>query len=71
MSWCHGVRWRVPGYDPGSHLGGGLYLFVRGMLGPGTPVLDGPGGPAPTGVLAWRPPTSLVLALSDLLAGPR
>ncbi|GEA82583.1 UvrD-helicase domain-containing protein [Cellulomonas uda] len=65
------LRWRVAGYDPDAHLGGGLYLFVRGMLGPGTPVLDGPGGPAPTGVLAWRPPTPLVLALSDLLAGAR
>lgn len=65
------LRWRVPGYDPDAHLGGGLYLFVRGMLGPETPVLDGPAGPAPTGVLAWRAPTPLVLALSDLLAGSR
>ena len=63
------LRWRVRGYDPDVHLGGGLYLFVRGMLGPGTPVVDGPGGPTPTGVLAWRPPTGLVLDLSDLLAG--
>ena len=65
------LRWRLPGYDPDAHLGGGLYLFVRGMLGAGTPVVDGPAGPAPTGVVAWRPPTSLVVALSDLLAGPR
>ncbi|GEL94795.1 UvrD-helicase domain-containing protein [Cellulomonas composti] len=63
------LRWRMPTYDPGAHLGGGLYLFVRGMLGPDTPVVDGPGGPTPTGVLAWRPPTALVLGLSDLLAG--
>ncbi len=65
------LRWRVRDYDPHVHLGGGLYLFVRGMLGPETPVVDGPGGPTPTGVLAWRPPTALVLDLSDLLAGAR
>jgi exodeoxyribonuclease V beta subunit len=58
------LRWRVADYDPDVHLGGALYLFVRGMTG-----ADGPrpaGGPC--GVFAWRPPTSLVLALSDLLA---
>jgi exodeoxyribonuclease V beta subunit len=59
------LRWRVPGYDPEAHLGGALYLFLRGMCGPDTPVRDG----APTGVLAWRPPAALVLALSDLLHG--
>lgn len=59
------LRWRLPGYDPQMHLGGGLYLFVRGMCGPQTPVL----GDAPTGVLAWRPPASLVVALSSLLDG--
>ena len=25
------LRWRLPGYDPDAHLGGVLYLFVRGM----------------------------------------
>ncbi len=25
------LRWRLRGYDPGVHLGGVLYLFVRGM----------------------------------------
>ena len=25
------LRWRLPGYDPARHLGGVLYLFVRGM----------------------------------------
>jgi len=58
------LRWRLPGYAPERHLGGALYLFVRGMTGPDAPVL----GDAPTGVLAWRPPSSLVVALSDLLA---
>ncbi|HLT85509.1 MAG TPA: UvrD-helicase domain-containing protein, partial [Phototrophicaceae bacterium] len=61
------LRWRQPGYDPETHLGGGLYLFVRGMCGPDAPVL----GDAPTGVMAWRPPAPLVVALSDLLGGGR
>ncbi len=59
------LRWRQPRYDPDTHLGGGLYLFVRGMCGPGTPVL----GDGPCGVLGWRPPGGLVTSLSDLLDG--
>lgn len=59
------LRWRQPGYDPARHLGGGLYLFVRGMVGPRTPVVDG----TPCGVMAWRPPTGLVTDLSALLDG--
>ena len=59
------LRWRQPGYDPDVHLGGVLYLFVRGMAGPGTPEVDG----VPAGVFSWRPPSSLVLGLSELLAG--
>ena len=35
------LGWRQPGYDPDVHLGGVLYLFVRGMCGPATPVVDG------------------------------
>ena len=27
------LRWRLPGYDPGDHLAGVLYLFLRGMAG--------------------------------------
>ncbi|MGJ9412574.1 UvrD-helicase domain-containing protein [Aeromicrobium sp. CF4.19] len=60
------LRWRLPGYDPDEHLGGALYLFVRGMTGPDVP-RDANG--APYGVFAWRPPSSLALALSDLLDG--
>jgi exodeoxyribonuclease V beta subunit len=59
------LRWRQPGYDPGAHLGGTLYLFLRGMCGPDTPVVDG----VPAGVFSWRPPTELVLDLSALLDG--
>ncbi|MFP5020267.1 UvrD-helicase domain-containing protein [Pseudonocardia phyllosphaerae] len=63
------LRWRVPGYDPDTHLGGVGYLFLRGMCGPATPVTgDGPLA-APCGVFAWRPPTALVSELSDLLDG--
>lgn len=57
------LRWRVSGYDPQTHLGGVLYLFVRGMCGVGTPVVDG----HPCGVFSWRAPAALVVALSDLL----
>lgn len=59
------LRWRHPAYEPEVHLGGGLYLFVRGMAGPETPAVDG----TPCGVLGWRPPTALVTELSDLLDG--
>ncbi len=57
------LRWRQPDYDPERHLGGVLYLFVRGMCGPDTPQVDG----HPAGVFSWRPPTALVLAMSDVL----
>ncbi len=59
------LRWRQPGYDPERHLGGVLYLFVRGMAGPDTPVVD----QVPCGVFSWRPPGALVAALSDRLDG--
>ncbi|CAN5411367.1 exodeoxyribonuclease V subunit beta [soil metagenome] len=59
------LRWRQPGYDPARHLGGVLYLYVRGMCGPATPVVDG----HPSGVFSWLPPVELVVALSDLLEG--
>ncbi len=61
------LRWRIPGYEPARHLGGVLYLFVRGMCGPNTPVIDG----SPAGVFGWQPPPALVTALSDLLDGQR
>ena len=59
------LRWRQPGYDPERHLGGVLYLYLRGMCGPDTPVVDG----HPCGVFSWRPPVALVEELSDLLDG--
>jgi exodeoxyribonuclease V beta subunit len=57
------LRWRQPGYSPDDHLGGVLYLFVRGMCGTATPVVDG----HPAGVFSWKPPASMVVAMSDLL----
>lgn len=57
------LRWRLPCYTPQQHLGGVLYLYLRGMCGPDTPVVDGD----PAGVFSWRPPAVLITALSDLL----
>jgi exodeoxyribonuclease V beta subunit len=57
------LRWRQPGYDPDRHLGGVLYVFLRGMCGPETPVVSG----TPCGVFAWQPPAALVEQLSALL----
>ncbi len=59
------LRWRQPGYDPARHLGGVLYLYLRGMCGPQTPLVDG----EPCGIFAWRPPVALLDDLSDLLDG--
>jgi exodeoxyribonuclease V beta subunit len=59
------LRWRLSGYDPATHLGGAVYLFLRGMCGPGIRFADG----AVPGVFVWQPPAALVVATSDLLAG--
>jgi exodeoxyribonuclease V beta subunit len=50
------LRWRVAGYEPGHHLGGAAYLFLRGMT-----------GTAEAGVFSWAPPPTFVADLSDLL----
>ena len=55
------LRWRLPAYSPDTNLGGVQYLFVRAMIGPGTP--------RGCGVFTWRPSAELVVKLSDLLAG--
>ena len=59
------LRQRLAGYTPERHLGGAAYLFVRGMAGADTTVVDG----HPTGVFAWHPSPELVQAVSRLLAG--
>ncbi len=61
------LRWRQPGYDPQQHLGGVLYLYLRGMCGAATPLVDG----EPCGVFRWTPPVALLEAVSDLLDGAR
>jgi exodeoxyribonuclease V beta subunit len=59
------LRWRLPAYDPDVHLGGVIYLYLRGMCGRKTPLEDG----HPAGVFSWPVPAGLVLELSDLLDG--
>ena len=56
---------RLAGYSPEKHLGGVGYLFVRGMAGPDTPIVDG----ASCGVFGWFPSADLVVAVSELLGG--
>lgn len=58
------LRWRVSEYRPDVHLGGIAYLFVRGLIGPDTPV--GATGD-PCGVFTWQPPQSLIEALDEEL----
>ncbi len=60
------LRWRVRGYEPGTHLGGAAFLFVRAMSGPNTSS-TGDGGR--NGVFSWAIPPALVVELSDLLDG--
>ncbi len=58
------LRWRLADYDPAKHLGGVYYLFLRGMNGAQTPVVDG----GRCGVFVWRPPSGLIESLSDAIA---
>ena len=61
------LQWRLEGYDPTPHLGGSIYLFVRGMIGAATPVVAG----ERCGVARWSPPARMIVAVSDLFAGHR
>jgi exodeoxyribonuclease V beta subunit len=60
------LRTRVPGYRYASHVGGALYLFVRGVR-PGWRAADG----TPSGVYMCRPAAALVEELSALLDDAR
>ncbi len=68
------LRWRLgDDYRPDVHLGPVGYFFVRGMIGPATPVDTaadpGPGGtPGRSGVLSWSIPLALVDEVDGLLA---
>jgi exodeoxyribonuclease V beta subunit len=55
------LRWRVRDYSPQRHLGGVLYLFLRGMS-PLAPTF----GADRSGVWSWKPPEGLIEAMSDL-----
>ena len=59
------LRWRLPGYSPERHLGGYVYVFLRGMPG-----RDGwtDGGVGP-GRLVEPAPLERVLALDRALEG--
>lgn len=61
------LQWRLPGYDPLTHLGGCAYLFVRGMAGADAPVVGG----ERCGVARWVPPAGMVVELSRLFAEER
>lgn len=62
------LRWRLgAGYLPERHLGGASYLFLRGMIGPDTPRIDG----VPAGIYVWRPPVAAVIAVDQLIGGNR
>ena len=54
------LRWRLPGYDPACHLGGYIYVFLRGVPGPTT------AEPVP-GVFIEQPPLQRLLALDRVL----
>ena len=56
---------RLPGYDPDVHHAGSGYLFVRGMTGADTPVING----QVRGLSAWRPSTAVLRRLDALFAG--
>ena len=57
------LQLRMPGYIPSTHLGGSMYLFVRGMIGADTPTIDG----GRCGVDIWQPHPDTILAVSELL----
>ncbi len=59
------LQLRLAGYDINRHIGDTNYLFVRGMIGPDTAVIDG----QRNGVFAWRPSSELIVAASKLLGG--
>lgn len=59
------LRHRIADYQPERHLGGAVYLFVRGVR-PDWHASDG----APTGVFFHRPTTALIARLSALFDEP-
>ena len=48
------LRWRQPGYDPAVHLGGVLYLYLRGCAVPGHRSSTGIRAGCSPGIRRWR-----------------
>ncbi|NLD75716.1 MAG: hypothetical protein GX643_03520, partial [Acidimicrobiales bacterium] len=65
------LGWRLADYDPAVHLGPVGYLFVRGMVGAGTPTETVGDHTYRAGVFSWQVPHELVVAMSALFAGDR
>jgi exodeoxyribonuclease V beta subunit len=59
------LRTRLPAYDYDRDMGGALYLFVGGMLGPGTGSVDG----RTHGVFHDKPPRHVIERIDRVLAG--
>lgn len=59
------LRLRLPDYDYDRHVGGHLYLFLRGMEGEATPEVEG----TRLGVFRDRWPREVVMALDAALGG--
>ena len=57
------LQWRLPGYVPERHLGGYVYVFMRGMPGQSS-VSSGETGP---GRIVEPAPLQRVLALDRML----
>jgi exodeoxyribonuclease V beta subunit len=62
------LRWRLPNANHDACIKGIAYGFLRGMVGPDTPV-DANGHRY--GVFTWQAPAGLWSALSDLFAGKK
>ncbi|CAM8621008.1 RecB ATP-dependent exoDNAse (exonuclease V) beta subunit (contains helicase and exonuclease domains) [Acidimicrobiia bacterium] len=61
------LRFRLPEYNPDTHLLGAAYLFVRGMV-PENTISTSASGATVDGVFWWRPPTAALDALDRLFA---
>ncbi|MCP9890933.1 UvrD-helicase domain-containing protein [Cyanobium sp. Aljojuca 7D2] len=60
------LRWRLPGYRPDQHLGGYVYVFLRGVPGPLPPTATGSDIP---GMFVEQPPLVRLLQLDRALGG--
>jgi exodeoxyribonuclease V beta subunit len=61
------LRWRLPGYRPAQHLGGYVYVFLRGVPGPLPAAATG--GAVP-GMFLEQPPLARLLELDQALGAP-